>query len=161
MFPKSRLFRLGLITLCLVLGIVILFPTSVATLRTNLAEQQWQAQRMSSYRIQVQISGAWMHMIVDTTVQEGRIVQAICTEADIPKPCNFPPDYTYSVPGLFALARIGSPLAARTSIPTTVASCLSIGFDSTYHYPVDMQHDCRGTLDDEWSTHVQSFELLK
>jgi len=161
MFPKSRLFRFSLLALGFVLGIAILFPASVSTVRTNVAEQQWQTQYIRSYRIQVQITGAWMQMLVDTTVQDGHITRAICTEADTPKPCTFPPDYDYTVPGLFALARIGSPLAARTSIPLTSASCLSIAFDSAYHYPADMHHDCRETLDDEWSTHVQSFEVLK
>lgn len=85
----------------------------------------------------------------------------ICTTAGIAKPCNFTVDYNYSVPGLFALARVGSPLATRSIIPASVASCLSIAFDSTFHYPVDMQHDCRNTLDDEWSAHVQSFERIK
>jgi hypothetical protein len=161
MRSRSRLLRFSLILCGLALITTIVFPTGINTLRVGLAEQQWQAQQIHDYRIQVQISGAWMEMLVDTTVKEGQIVHEICTTAGTVKPCDFTADYNYTVPGLFALARVGSPLAARTIIPASVASCLSITFDSTFHYPVDMQHDCRRTLDDEWTASVQSFERIK
>ena len=101
-----------------------------------------------------------MRMLVDTTVKDDQIVREICSTASTAKPCDFTADYNYSVPGLFAFARVGSPLAARSVVPASVASYLSISFDTALHYPVDMQHDCRTTLD-EWSVHVQSFEQIK
>jgi hypothetical protein len=158
---RSRLFRFGLIIFALAVLVLLVFPTDAATIRAILAEKQWQAQQVRDYRIQVNITGAWMQMRVDTTVEDGQIVREICTTDGTAKPCNFTPDYNYSVPGLFTLARVGSPLASRDVVPASVATCLTITFDPALHYPRDMQHDCPAGADDEWSVHVQSFERIK
>jgi hypothetical protein len=149
------LFGLGLVV------IIVLFSIGNATtLRTNIAEYQWQRHGVRDYHITVELTGDWMNMTIDSTVQNQRVIRALCTQAEVTTPCPFPPEYQYDVPGLFALAHIGSPLAARTTIPNHVSSCLRIAFDSVYQYPERMSYDCPGSVDDQWQLHVRSFDVV-
>src|SRR4051812_17508513 len=108
---RARPLHVILFGLGLAIIIALFSIGNETTLRTNIAAYQWQRHGVRDYHITVELTGDWMNMTIDTTIQNQRVIRALCTQAKVTTPCPFPPEYQYDVPGLFALAHIGSPLA--------------------------------------------------
>ncbi len=123
----------------------------------GLAEQQWQAQHIARYRIQVQqMSAIWHLQRYVITVQNGAVVDqsSTCIPAPIEgRECKVLPfaaeDYT--VAGLFETAR---------SMAQSELGGVTITFDPTYGFPSLIDSAPPGVIDGDQSWRVLSFEVL-
>lgn len=123
------------------------------------AERQWQDQNITSYKIEVlEIRSIWHVQYQTITVENGVITAqtARCTPAPFEgqtcevQPFN-PEDFT--VPGLFA--------KARAVTATENADYLTIRYDTTSFYPMQISFNDPEIVDEDWSWAVTSFELIK
>jgi hypothetical protein len=118
------------------------------------AEQRWQAQAITSYRIAGQQMAFGPGYTYELTVRNGRIIDQACRErVGRTNWCqtNFKPEQ-YTIPGLFAFARSQ---VFDTQRKTTIT------FDKVYGYPTRIFSDIPGAVDDELTVSVTAFEVLK
>ncbi|MCJ7551236.1 MAG: DUF6174 domain-containing protein [Anaerolineae bacterium] len=126
------------------------------------AEQRWQRSDIGSYRIEVSLrSGTWHYESHVVTVRDGEVVDASAScvtapmETALGKECEveeFDPS-TYTVPGLFVLA--------RSLTEATPAGAVEIDFDDTYGFPKWINYDLADVIDEDQAWSVGAFEVLE
>ena len=121
------------------------------------AEQHWQAQHITSYRIQIQhVASIWHLQRYTITLRDGAVVDqsASCIPAPFEgRECSVQPfaakDYT--VAGLFETAR---------SLAKSARGGVTITFDPTYGFPASIDSTPSNLVDADQSWKVLSFEVL-
>jgi len=126
------------------------------------AERRWQRSDIDSYRIEVSLrSGSWHYQTHVVTVRNGEVVDASAScvtapmETALGKECeveDFDPG-TYTVPGLFALAR-----ALAEANP---GGAVEIDFADTYGFPRWISYDLADVVDGDQAWSVGAFEVLE
>lgn len=149
----------GLIVIVGFTGCDLIKPLQPRILQAQIgfAEQRWQAQHITGYRIQVQqMSSIWHLQRYTITVQNGDVVDqsATCIPAPMEgRECKIRPfaaeDYT--VPGLFERAR---------SMAQSTTGGVTITFDPTYGFPSSIDSAPPNVVDGDQSWRVISFEVL-
>jgi hypothetical protein len=140
-------------------GCAVINQLKPLALQTQIdkAEQQWQAQHIGKYRIEVQhVQSIWHLQINTITVEDGKVVaqSATCQPAPFEgRECKVKPfnakDYT--VAGLFAQAR---------SVAKSERGGVTITFDQTYGFPKLIISAPPRLVDADSSWEVLSFEVL-
>jgi len=122
------------------------------------AETLWHAASIDSYRIKVQIGGAWRLNTYTITVQHGEITNAVvqCGPGmvglvDCPEDAQAAA-HDFTVAGLFT--------QLHSIIDTDNAAWLTASFDPALGYPMSMGFDHPEIMDEEWFINVLSFEAL-
>ena len=126
------------------------------------AERRWQRGDIGNYRIEVSLrSGTWHYQTHVVTVRNGEVVDASAScvtapmETALGKECeveDFDPG-TYTVPGLFALARSLTEASPRDAV--------EIDFDDTCGFPKRISYDLAHAVDEEQAWGVRAFEVLE
>ncbi len=141
-------------------GLLTPFPSPAADLTAQLAtaEQQWAAQGIASYRIEVRRASFAASETISLTVQAGQVVSNVvvgCRSAELGPACRTAQYQLdrYTVSGLFATAHSLADNGDR--------QYAKMRFDLTYGYPTSISYDNPDVSDEEWGIGVLSFQPLK
>jgi hypothetical protein len=159
-FSLALLMAANGLLLCLILS-----PGSLAD-EIDAAEERWQAQGITDYRIAVRSASVWHNQTDIITVRDGDVTEhsASCTNSLLEREgeCEIEPadPQTRTVEGLFAGARDLVNLAAGGESVVYVLEGLSFEFHSVYGYPELIASSPPNVYDAAWGWMVEEFEDL-
>jgi hypothetical protein len=134
-------------------------PGDVSTAEMDQAEEKWNGQKVSGYRVEVLVvNSIWHAQSHKLVVENGAVVEssAACSPAPFEgKTCDVRPfdAEAYTVPGLFA--------RAREQQQGQGAQWLKITFDPTYGFPSQISYDDPNVTDADWTWRVMEFEAAR
>lgn len=131
----------------------------------------WIKTNIDNYRIKVHQSGVWVNYDMTITVKDNEVTdfEASCGEAILDSDSTFckkviadiSPD-TNTIQGLFnELKKSRMNFEADKDVTSSWSDSISITFDSQYHYPKLIRFDIPEMADEECTTEILTFEILR